>query len=469
MKTRLSCILFVAVWATACSTAPGAAPLRSHHGSAQSLALSPAGIAAHNAWAHALDAPQPSAQASPGTDASGVYPAFTPDAPSMVTQGGTTLHAPKLVTVTWDEDPNSGLYEAFDDQLGTSSFWTVMSGFGVGPATNAGHVHVPGPFPSIADDFSGGDTAFQDYLRQHALNPASGWPQSTDETLYALWLPPGAGLTVNGSQGCVGVNGYHNSTVTTLADGGSAPSVVYSAIFNCSTPATDSTWLGAHEIAEGTSDPFCDPTLTGVNSFDAAHAAYDVFFFPGVEIADLCGWYIQQEPPPFDFSVQRVWSNAAMAAGHSPCAPALGPETYFNTTTFPEQMDDVHIDLTSTGFGGPLVAKGFKVPLGQERTFDVGFYSDGPTGDWTLKAVVLPTLPIVDALGNPLANGGVEVTIARPVGRNGHVAHVTVKPTSAGTGIGASYIELQSGHTEVESGFYAYPTFHTLPILIGQE
>jgi len=87
-------------------------------------------------------------------------------------------------------------------------------------------------------------------------------------------------------------------------------------------------------------------------------------------------------------------------------------------------------------------------------------FSDAPTGPWTLQAVVRPTLPVPDQNGNPIANGDVDVTIDHATGSNGHIAHVTVTPKTAGP-IGAEYFELQSGHAEWQEG-------HTLPILVGK-
>ncbi|HEY2515348.1 MAG TPA: hypothetical protein VGI39_30985 [Polyangiaceae bacterium] len=432
--------------------------------SAREARLSPAQAAARAAWSQALSDTSPAPAAPPSADSSTKYPAFTPNAPRIDRHGGVSLVAPKIVTVTWGDDPNRDVFEAFDDQLGASSFWNVMSEWGTGPATPGGHVHVPGAFPSYTDTLLGDDSTFQQFIRQNALDPSSGWPQYSDQTIYVMWIPQGADFSVQGMVGCQDVLGYHSQTSPTPAGGGSAPTIVYASVFYCGgAPGDSTTYLASHEIAEAASDPYSiGPFQTGINTIDEAHGAYNVYFGPSVEIADACGWWIQEEPPPFAFNVQRLFSNAAFAAGHGPCVPALGPETYYNATTFPSQMDDVKLDLTVTGWGKASTAKGFKVPIGQSRTFDVGFYSDGPTGDWTLQAVVLPTLPILDADFNPIANGGLDVKIDKPKGSNGHVAHVTVTPTSAGSGIGASYFELRSGYVD-------FPVIRTLPILVGQE
>jgi hypothetical protein len=315
-------------------------------------------------------------------------------------------------------------------------------------------VHISAPFGSMTD------VSMDAWVQQNATDPSSGWPQYTDQTIYNVFLPPNADYTLGGAPACQVAGGYHSWSMTPLADGGTAPSVLYAINFNCAPSYLDEmTLVASHELAETSTDPYG----TGLFGFDADHAAYGIYQAEQTEDGDACEFFsasTEEEPPPFDFTVQRQWSNRSVAAGHNPCVPLVASEAYYNTTTFADEMDDITIDLSATGWLGVQPTKGFKVPLGQSRTFDVGFYSDAPTGHWTLEAVVRPTLSVFDQNGNPIANGDVDVTIERPTGRNGHVAHVTVTPKTAGP-IGAEYIELQSGHAEWQEG-------HTLPILIGQ-
>src|SRR5204863_8484003 len=120
-------------------------------------------------------------------------------------------------------------------------------------------------------------------------------------------------------------------------------------------------------------------------------------------------------------------------------------------TAFAAQLDDITIDLTTSGFP-PATTKGFKVPLGTSRTFDLGFYSDAPTGVWTVHAISVPTLPVYDySTGVPVPNGVVQVVIDQPTGKNGHVAKVTITPITAGP-FGGQYFELTSGASEYQEG-----------------
>jgi hypothetical protein len=426
-----------------------------------SFGPSPADVAAHAAWTNAVVAAVDDASAAvPSQDGSTRYPAFTPDVAKFVSAGGAVIASPKIVTVTFDDDPAAAFYEGFDDAIGGTPYWSTLSEWGVGAASNGGHVHVAGAFPSLNDTFSGQDSTMQDYVRQQVLSSAtSGWPAYTDQTIYALWLPANAALTLDGTPACDAAGSYHYFTATSLADGGASPSIVYAVVFNCGAGTDTQTLDASHELSETSTDPLG----TTYTHLDPAHAAYSVYLDPDMEIADACAGYLtyfQEPPPPFDYLVSPHWTNSGFTAGHAPCAPRTDV-AYYNATTFPSEMNTIHIDLTQTGYGGPMTTQGFKVPLGQSRTFDVGFYSDGPTAEWTLQSVSLPTLPIVDTSGNPLPNGDVTVTIEQPTGSNGHVARVTVTPTSSGTGIGASLIELQSGYAQLVE-------MHTLPILIGQ-
>jgi hypothetical protein len=418
-------------------------------------------MAARSAWSHAQDALAGGTAPIGGVSTElpfARYPAFYPDAPRLVTNGGPHLTRPHVVTITWDGDPGRDLYEAFDDQLGASDYWSeTTKEFGVGQVMSGphDHVHISAPFGSMTD------VTMDAWVQQNATTPSSGWPQYTDQTIYNVFLPPNANYTLGGAPACQVAGGYHSWSMTPPADGGAAPSVIYAINFNCSPNYPDEmTLVAAHELAEASTDPYG----TGLVGFDDDHAAYGIYQSEQTEIGDACEFFAastEEEPPPFDFTVQRLWSNASVARGHNPCLPLVTGEAYYNTATLPGEMDAIHIDLSATGWLGAVKTKGYKVPLGHSRTFDVAFYSDAPTGPWTLQAVVRPTLPIVDQNGNPIANGDVDVKIHQATGTNGHLAQVTVTPKTTGP-IGAEYIELQSGHAEWQEG-------HTLPILVGQD
>ena len=62
--------------------------------------------------------------------------------PHVVDNGGATLSAPKIVTVTWNADPNQAAFEALGDGIGGSAYWSATTGeYGIGAATGS-HVRI---------------------------------------------------------------------------------------------------------------------------------------------------------------------------------------------------------------------------------------------------------------------------------------------------------------------------------------
>jgi hypothetical protein len=87
------------------------------------------------------------------SDRSQVYPAFPVDLPHILSNNGTVLKAPSLVTVTWpSQDTNSATWEAFGDAIGSSSYWSATTAeYGVGALTSgpSKHLHLTTPLPSV--------------------------------------------------------------------------------------------------------------------------------------------------------------------------------------------------------------------------------------------------------------------------------------------------------------------------------
>jgi hypothetical protein len=291
-------------------------------------------------------------------------------------------------------------------------------------------------------------------------------------------MPPGVSVTLGGADACsLGAGGYHeDALVDPTADAG-GEELVYAVILNCGQGATSgiATIDASHEIFEAATDPY-PLTHPGYLSFDADHLANEIYQAAQSETGDACEFWqssYDYEPAPFVFFVQRMWSNQRMREGHNPCAPRpLG--AYYGLTPFADQLDPIHVDLTAVGVG-PRTTKGYKVAIGQSRTFDIGFYSDAPIdGDWTVTAIVPPYMGLLGFMGPslepvpPIVNGQLTVTIDRPSGRNGHKAHVTVTPTAGGD-LGAEWIILRASFPGEPDYPYFAPSPHDLPLLIAQQ
>ena len=87
----------------------------------------------------------------------------------------------------------------------------------------------------------------------------------------------------------------------------------------------------SHELVEASTDPLVQ-TNAAYLGVDLNHLVWDIT--PGGGIADLCAF----EPQSFQrlvgtFMVQRIWSNAAAAAGQDPCTPGLPASRLLKNST----------------------------------------------------------------------------------------------------------------------------------------
>lgn len=374
---------------------------------------------------------------------SSVYPAFPPDLPQLVDNGGSTLRNPVIVTVTFTGDPESAKLEAFGDAIGGSAYWRATTAeYGIGPATSgaSNHVRVPGTPPA---------TMSQRDLRNFVASNAGvgGWPAPTAGTIYIVYTAPSTKVTTfGGADICsTGVAGYHSSTNV----GGR--SVSYAIVPAC-IGAGSRVDTASHELGEAATDPF--QSSPGWVHFDEPHFAWTLWQQFYDENGDACEFYLdsfyKETESGFAYDVQRMWSNASAKAGHAPCVPAPS-EAYFNTT--PLGLEDVTIDLSSVGGPSSLRTKGYKVAVGETRTLALGLWSDAAHAPWSLRVGEgNPTL-------GPTKPAHVHVSIDRKTGENGEKAYVTVSVLSQGT-YGSELIDVQS---------YVFGVrVHDMPIIISQ-
>jgi hypothetical protein len=292
---------------------------------------------------------------------------------------------------------------------------------------------------------------------------APAWPAPTQDTVYAVFLPPGTSLQMQTGQGggaqdacSAGVGGYHDQV--TVGSVTTSYAVVPSCTFGPGNTAAEQTTMSmSHELLEAVTDPHPQDMNPGWVGFDPDHFAFDWFQEFQSENGDACelfrsSFYEEKEsaPAPFDFWVQRTWSNKSGAAGHNPCVP-VEANPYFNVT--PIGMEKVN--LTFPAFQGQpaqsIMTKGYHIAVGQSATFPVGFYSDGPTGGpWTISF----------RYGSPLSQTQptyLTATADKTSGQNGEKAYVTVKVNSAGK-LGGELLVIKST-LNGES--------HEMPIVIG--
>lgn len=323
------------------------------------------------------DAPSSAPDADVPDAAPDVFaPAAHPDAPVLTSAGGPVLANPKLVVVTFGDDPLAADLETFAQSLGATSYWAATtSEYGVGSAQYGGAVHLAAP-PAT--------TLTQDQLESWIASQLDGthpeWPAFDPNAIYSIVMPVGAGIEVDGAPPCKSSPAYHYEIDS------SSRKIVYAAINRCDPmfglAGIDYVTAGlSHEWIEASTDPF----YLSAPAYDGPAPKYnDWNFVTGGEVADMCtltnGVYFK--PNDLPFMVQRSWSNAAAAAGHNPCVPAPN-EAYFAAAPV------LSATLYAKYLGAPFTCEGAHVAVGSSVDVPVDLFSDAPTDSFSLSASAL--------------------------------------------------------------------------------
>ncbi len=378
------------------------------------------------------------------------YPAFDADVPRIENQGGAVLAHAKIVSVVWTADPNHAVYERLVDALGSSNFWrSAVEEYGIGAASSGGHVEIATPPPASIERGKQKDV---DALVADGVAgaPGNGWPVPDDRTMYMVFLPQAKAFLEDGRDACPGGFGYH-----TEINVGASPHVVYGVVASACPFAPVGVQTGTagavHEIAEAVTDPHTKSDLAW-SGFDADHLAWELFQAWQDENGDACEGF--PDSIVFDHeigvTVQRLWSNASARAGHDPRVPAPD-DPYFNVSAIGQEP----ISVTG-GDGVAHETKGFRIGVGSERTFQVGFHSDAPIGDGFGVHVFETDLPTL----GPAARPHVDLSLDTTDGTDGTTTSLTVKvltPPSAGNEILVTFVSKR----------LTAPTLHFYPVVIG--
>jgi hypothetical protein len=190
----------------------------------------------------------------------------------------------------------------------------VGADYGVGQGSVLGAVKRPDPAPDTITDVQIVDIIFSGLADGTLPRPADG---NLGNVLYMLWFSAHTVVTAGSQRSCVDFAGYHNSARRNGVE------VVYAVIAQC--PEIDPQIVASHELIEAATDPI--PTN---------HPGYQLadrtspWFALGVEVGDLC----ERSDATGTWNdgrivAQRIWSNAAAAAGQDPCIPG-GASPYYN-------------------------------------------------------------------------------------------------------------------------------------------
>jgi hypothetical protein len=382
----------------------------------------------------------PGQDASPSNDGSSAdagptYPAPHPVAPQVVT-GGVVDAQPKIVTVSFPNDPLEADLDTFATAIGKTTYWGDRTKeYGIAPLDPIGRIHDTTTWPATLDD-----AQIQTWLLGRIDGADAGWPAPDKNTIYALYFPPGVSIT-NQAQGLPpscgtaimpSWHGYHENV--TLSGGQLVP---YAVISRCDSIPEDPNATGilyasavaSHEVIEAMTDPFVIAGQYGFFGTDPDHIAFELA--TGAELGDMCSLIGNAfyTPPDFPYLVQRIWSNAAAAAGHDPCQPQPTGQVYFNSV--PVLHDTITVpSIYGTGL---VTTKGVTIAVGKSKTVEVDLFSEAPTsGPWSVRAVE--------------TDGATSLSFKfdKTTGLNGDKRNLTITVVSANAGAGAESFALIS-------------------------
>src|SRR5262249_11194828 len=144
--------------------------------------------------------------APPDTGGFGEAPHDMP--PQVSSEGGPVLTAPVIVPIFFTgDDAMQAQIESFLGMLPGSSYWSATtSEYGVGGIT---------VMPSVVstDAAPTADDALKTWIEAHKTG-TGGWPASTPQTIYAVFLPQGVTFTADFGTSCVDYGAFHEETTT---------------------------------------------------------------------------------------------------------------------------------------------------------------------------------------------------------------------------------------------------------------
>jgi hypothetical protein len=348
--------------------------------------------------------------------------------PQLADQGGGLLTAPKIVSITFSDDPMAPQLQTFGASITSSAWWnTVRPGYcegSGGPCLGDGSLAAvelsTAAAATYSDSTTGGPSTFQQWLASAVSSgqlPPPG-PGAISNTLYVVYLPQTTTITLDGVASCsaTGFGGYHN-----IWQASGSQLVPYAVIDECAplspqfpnvpadTVLQDATINASHEILEAASDPN-PPTGYALDGTNPDNWGWlDVT--GGGEAGDMCEDLLglnQDQTSDGSFTVQRIWSSSRAAAGLDPCNPAPAGDVYFNAA--PRQAF-------------------FVLDVGASASFDVDAFSSAAMKDWTLMAQDWSDSATITYL--TFSIDGATTTKAGPSIQvnNGSTVHVTVTLT----------------------------------------
>ncbi len=327
--------------------------------------------------------------------------------PQVVSAGGVVLADPKVVIVSFSDDPLAPVLETLAAALGRSAYWAATTReYGVGALQARPPVHLGVTAPAAL-----ADAQIQRLLSRALSDPTNGLGAPDPSTVYPLSVPAGTAVTsAGGVLACESTfAGYHRSFA--LGDGTRIPYAVVVACASSKRPRDAATGTLSHELIEAATDPFAPtaPAFSGVGPRDLGYriSRGDL----GTEVGDMCETQGKSVLVAELASVlARGWSNSAARAGANPCVPVPSGEPFFiaQPTNAPDTV------VATTPRGATLEGSGFAIARGATRTLDLTLSSDGATA-WTVEVneVIPPRIGSAPETIAPRLSFALEKTVGR--------------------------------------------------------
>jgi hypothetical protein len=288
--------------------------------------------------------------------------------------GGPVLANPTLVTITFAGDAERSFAESLGAYVVTSPWLSAVGpeyGIGLGTQVN---VELSETAPSTIDDSTiqgliasliqdgtapsppggtiipinagspfdapDGGILFDGGVPDAEASEAGSGAAVLLPAVYMIYIPSTTTETVDGSILCdISGGGYHNQAQGSF----NGFTFAYAVVSQCTgSSVSDLVQSVTHEFIEGSTDPA--PITRPAWTITSPENIWSTF---GGEVGDLCSFLSPQWSEGGYTGLQRVYSNAAAAAGGDPCLPAPSP-AYFATDIEPQTWVAVLAGTTKT-------------------------------------------------------------------------------------------------------------------------
>ncbi len=377
-----------------------------------------------------------------------VYPADHQPIPVLTNPAkGPVLVNPKIVTITFTDYTRRDSIRVFDDTILTTPWWTAaIGGIGVNAGAGGGSVELTPPWTGTARTTI--DDAAVQAILQRGVNDGT-IPAPTPGTIYAFYFPKYVTVKLFGSSSCSSFCGYHGDTFVVVpsddagvpeagtsdggdgGDGGPPPRpgtqahVAYAVMPDCDPPGCWSsdafeqiTITASHEFAEAASDPFGS---SGDDAYrlntDDAWLNPDLYTVgSSIENGDACSGLNATQG---NYTVQRIWSNAAAMKGDQPCQPVPQTAVYFAAAVRTSLLT-VSKPFTHKSYGY------IPVKLGTTSTAVVNVFSLAALPNDVLLYVGVPKRSQSDASDLDIIPDDISARLSRQTAHNGNGAILSI-------------------------------------------